>query len=270
MRIRVGCEFVHHVEFPTHAVVQVEPRPDGPFRLVEERWETEPALASTRYIDAYGNLCRRTDLPVGTSVLRYDALVEVSPEPDRDPAAVDAVELPPAGLPADALIFTLPSRFCPSDELTGAAWELFGEVAPGWRRVHAICDWVHGEIGFGYGSSTSTTTAADVLESRKGVCRDFAHLAVTLCRALKIPARYVFGYLPQIGVQPLEEPMDFCAWIEVFLGGQWWTFDPRNNQRRIGRVLLGRGRDAVDVAMLTTYGPTDLRSMVVWADEVSE
>ena len=266
MRVRVGCEFVHNLDAPVHAVVQVEPRFDGPFRLRSERWSPEPDLASSKYIDAFGNLCRRIDLPAGRSVLRYDAVVEVARE--ADPAWPAAPEVAPSDLPDEALAFTLPSRLCPSDELASAAFERFGDVAPGWDRVQAINDWVHAEVGFSFGSGTPVTTAADVLHARKGVCRDFAHLAITFCRALRIPARYVFGYLPDIDVEPAEEPMDFCAWMEVFLGGSWWTFDPRNNRRRIGRVLIGRGRDALDVAMLTTFGAAPLQSMVVWADEV--
>ena len=149
------------------------------------------------------------------------------------------------------------------------AWQLFGGIDSGWGRVQAICDWVHGNIRFQYGTSNSLTTAADVCSAGVGVCRDFAHLAVTFCRALNIPARYVFGYLPDIGVPPPDAPMDFCAWMEVYLGGRWWTFDPRNNQPRIGRVLVGRGRDALDVAMLTTYGSPRLKKMTVWADETA-
>jgi len=132
--------------------------------------------------------------------------------------------------------------------------------------VQAICDWIHQNLGFQYGSSSPLTTAADVLAARKGVCRDFAHLAVTFCRAMNIPSRYVFGYLPDIGVPPPPHPMDFCAWTEAWLGDRWWTFDPRNNRRRIGRVVIGRGRDALDVAMVTTYGAANFKSMTVWAD----
>jgi transglutaminase-like putative cysteine protease len=148
------------------------------------------------------------------------------------------------------------------------AWQLFGTMEPGWARVQAICDWVHSNIRFQYGSSNSLTTAADVCAQGIGVCRDFAHLAVTFCRALHIPARYVFGYLPDIGVPPPDDPMDFCAWIEVYLAGRWWTFDPRNNEPRVGRVLIGRGRDALDVAMVTTFGSPRLAQMTVWADAV--
>jgi len=149
------------------------------------------------------------------------------------------------------------------------AWELFGQTEPGGARVQAVCDWVHDNIKFQYGSSNPLTTAIDVLEQRKGVCRDLTHLAVTFCRALNIPTRYVFGYLPDLYVEPADSPMDFAAWMEVYLGDRWWTFDPRNNARRVGRVLIGRGRDALDVAMVTTFGAAAFKSMVVWADTES-
>lgn len=267
MRVRVGCEFIHQVDLPVHAVLQVEPRLDGDFELAEERWDNDPAVPTTRYLDSFGNLCRRLTVPAGRSVLRYDALVHVSGELD----AVDAhaPEVPAARLPHDALQFTLPSRLCPSDELADEAWGLFGSLAPGWSRVQAIVDWVHNGIAYTAGASTPTTSAVDVFNAKTGVCRDFAHLSVTLCRALSIPARYAFGYLPDIGV-PADDVMDFCAWTEVFLGGRWWTFDPRNNTPRVGRVLIGRGRDALDVAMVTTFGAAPLESMTVWADEVKE
>ena len=267
MRLRVGCEFIHDMELPVHAVFQVEPRVDGPFAIVEEHWQNDPALPSVRFIDGFGNLCRRLTLPVGLSTIRYDATVDLAGEPDE--WQVDAHEVPPHLLPADTLVFTLPSRFCPSDQLGDTAWELFGAVEPGWTRVQAICDWVNAELTFGYGSSTAITTAADVFESRKGVCRDFAQLAVTFCRSFNIPTRYAFGYLPDIDVPSTDAAMDFCAWMEVFLGDRWYTFDPRNNrQQRVGRVLIGRGRDALDVAMVTSFGWAQLQSMAVWADQV--
>jgi transglutaminase-like putative cysteine protease len=266
MRVRVGCEFVQRADAPVHAVLQVEPRLDGRFALLDEHWDNEPSPATSRYVDSFGNLCRRVNLPAGESVLRYSAVVELARIPD--PISLFARELSPSELPDNTLEFTLPSRLCPSDELADTAWELFGNVAPGWQRVQAICDWVHNELTFRYGTSASVTTAKDVLAARQGVCRDFAHLAVTFCRALNIPARYTFGYLPDIDVVRLEDPMDFSAWMEVFLDGSWWTFDPRNNQPRVGRVLIGRGRDALDVAMVTTYSAVELMSMTVWADEV--
>src|ERR1700675_1866941 len=172
-------------------------------------------------------------------------------------------------MPGDLLHFTLPSRYCLSDELLGTAWELFGQTAPGGARVQAICDWVHDNIRFKYGTSNPLTTAVDVLNNRIGVCRDLTHLAVTFCRAMNIPARYVFGYLPDLYVPPDPAPMDFAAWMEVWLGDRWWTFDPRNNIRRKGRIVIGRGRDASDVAMATTFGGPLLESMEVQAEEAA-
>jgi len=268
MRLHVGCEFRYEAEVATHAVIQVEPRLDGGVTALDERWVTNPTVGLSRYVDGFGNMCRRTTIVPGPSTLRYDATIELDgwPDPDR----LDAGECHPADLPAEVLVFTLPSRYCPSQELGDAAWSLFGSCRPGWRRVQTICDWVHSEITFGYLDTRPLATAADVFASRAGVCRDFAHLAVTFCRALNIPARYVFGYLPDIGVETVIDPMDFCAWMEVFLGGAWYTFDPRNNQPRIGRALIARGRDALDVAMISTYGGPLLTAMTVWADAVPE
>jgi transglutaminase-like putative cysteine protease len=265
MHIRVGCEFKYEAPAPTSAVWQVEPRDDGPHRLVAEAWHTDPLLPSHQYRDLYNNICRRLTIPPGSAAIRYDALIDVPSTGDE--IWQKAPEVPVDQLPDDTLIFTLPSRYCLSDALSSTAWELFGDTEPGWPRVQAICDWVHQNIRFGYGSSTSLTTAADVYEARTGVCRDFAHLGVTFCRALNIPARYAFGYLPDIGVPPPDLPMDFCAWFEAYLGGRWYTFDPRNNQHRVGRALIGIGRDALDVAMVTTYGAAQLTQMTVWADD---
>lgn len=218
-------------------------------------------------MDGFGNVCRRATIPEGASSLRYTALLEVPGT--ADPERLDATEVAPQDLPDEALVFTLSSRYCPTQELADVAWSLFGSSPPGWRRVQTISDWVHSEVTFGYRDTSPLATATDVFNRRAGVCRDFAHLAVTFCRALNIPARYVFGYLPDINVRPAPEPMDFVAWMEVFLEGRWWTFDPRNNQRRVGRALIARGRDALDVAMISTYGGPELTSMTVWADEVT-
>jgi len=207
-------------------------------------------------------------MPTGEQVWHYDAIVEVSGE--LEPYVPDAIQLPVEQLPDETLVYTLPSRFCLSDVLSDQAWSLFGNTEPGWARVQAICDWVHTNIRFQYGTSTPTTTSADVCAQGVGVCRDFAHLAITFCRAMNIPARYAFGYLPDINVAPVDAAMDFCAWFEAYLGDRWYTFDARNNERRIGRVLIGRGRDALDVAMVTSYGSPRLQSMTVWADEVPD
>ncbi len=266
MRIRVGCEFRYEATWPTPTVIQVQPRPDGQHKLVQEQWGTTPDIESHLYHDSFGNPCRRLVMPVGEQVWRYDAIAEVPGE--LEPYVPDAIQLPVEALPDETLVYTLPSRFCLSDVLSDQAWSLFGSTEPGWARVQAICDWVHNNIRFQYGTSNPTTTAADVCAQGVGVCRDFAHLAISFCRAMNIPARYAFGYLPDIGVPAPDAPMDFCAWFEAYLGGTWYTFDARNNQRRIGRVLIGRGRDALDVAMVTSYGSPRLQSMIVWADEV--
>jgi transglutaminase-like putative cysteine protease len=264
-RVRVGCEFVQVSAVDTPAVFQVEPLDQPPVRVARAGWATEPVLPVRDYVDLYGNTCARVVLPVGRCALRYDAVVEV---PDAT-EAVDpsAPEIPPDRLPDDVLVYTLPSRYVLPDVLGDEAWARFGATAPGYGRVQAICDHVHSHQTFRYGSSGPQSTSADVNRSGFGVCRDFTHLSISLCRALNIPARYVFGYLPDMDVPPDPAPMDFAAWMEVWLGERWWTFDPRNNQPRKGRVVIGRGRDASDVAMVTTFGAPVLESMTVWADE---
>jgi transglutaminase-like putative cysteine protease len=252
------------VTAPSPAIVQVRPRPDADHRLVSETWVTEPRLPLDEYDDVYGNPVKRLVMEPGELVLRYDALCEVPDAVDRDASSASQVAV--EALPGELLHFLLPSRYCLSDELMDTAWELFGNTEPGFARVQAVCDWVHDNVRFQYGTSNPRTTAVDVFRDRIGVCRDLTHLGVTFCRALNVPARYVFGYLPDIEVPPDPAPMDFAAWMEVWLGDRWWTFDPRNNQRRKGRVLIGRGRDALDVAMMTTYGAATFRAMTVWAD----
>lgn len=265
MQVRVGCDFHCEAQGPTPSIMQVEPHDIGVHRVIHQQWETTPKLPMHEYRDLYGNTCQRFTMPAGPLHLHYDALVEV---PDTvDEIARDAPQLLVEDLPDEALIYTMPSRYCLSDVLSDTAWELFGATAPGWDRVQAVCDWVHNSIHFQYGASTPMTTAVDIYEQRSGVCRDFTHLGVTFCRALNIPARYTFGYLPDIDVPPAADPMDFCAWFEAYLGDRWWTFDPRNNIPRVGRVVIGRGRDALDVAMLTTFGSHTLHEMIVVADE---
>ena len=182
----------------------------------------------------------------------------------------EALQVRVEELPEEALLFLLASRFCESDRLLELAWTLFGTTDPGWARVQAICDFVHQHITFGYESARVTRTACEAYEERQGVCRDFAHLAVGFCRALNIPARYCTGYLGDIGTPPPFPPGDFAAWFEAYLGGRWYTFDPRNNVPRVGRVLLARGRDAADVAITTTFGPNTLQGFRVWTDEIIE
>ncbi len=266
MLIRVGCEFDYLAIGPTPTVWQVRPRAARGQSLASESWGATPAALWTSYHDQFGNVCDRLTLPPGRTVLRYDANVEVPGT--KDDAGTTARQVPVESLPDEAMVFLLPSRFCLSDVLRDQAWELFGATAPGWARVVAVCDWVHDNVQFQMGSSNPLTSVLDVWQARTGVCRDFAHLGLTLCRSLNIPARYVFGYLPDVDVPVPYDPMDFCAWFEVYLEDRWWTFDPRNNVPRTGRVVIGRGRDALDVAMVTTYGAPVLQSMTVWAEQI--
>ncbi len=267
-RVRVGCEFVYVAAVDTPAVFQIEPRGAAPISIVRREWLTEPAVPIRHYTDLYGNPCARAMLPAGRSRLCFDALVLV---PDATEDADEQVpELPPEELPDEVLIHTLPSRFCLPDMLGDEAWSRFGAMPGGYSRVQAICDYVNNHLTFQYGRSGPGTTAADVNVSGFGVCRDFTHLAISFCRALNIPARYVFGYLPDMDVPPDPAPMDFAAWMEVWLADRWWTFDPRNNCPRKGRILIGCGRDACDVAMVTTFGAPMLESMTVHAQEEPE
>jgi transglutaminase-like putative cysteine protease len=262
----VGCEFTYEAEVPTLAVFQVQPDDSPLHTRRSEAWISTPQMAMRSYRDLYGNPCSRVMLPAGRSSLRYEAHVEVIDA--LEDADESAPEVAAEDLPDETLIYTLPSRYCLPDVLADEAWERFGAVSPGYGRVRAICDHVHEHLTFRYGSTSALTTASDVNNSRLGVCRDFTHLAISFCRAFNIPTRYVFGYLPAIDIAATGEPMDFAAWMEVWLGDRWWTFDPRNNVRRKGRVVIGRGRDASDVAMATTYGGPKLQQMTVIASEV--
>lgn len=264
--VRIGCRLEYETVASCPSLWQVRPRPDGDHGIVTERWDP-PAPART-YLDAFGNVCDRLTLPEGRSTLRYDATVEVPS--GFDDADKGAGQAPIEDLPHEAFVYLLSSRFCWPDVLHDQAWELFGSIEPGWPRVQAVSDWVHDHIRYEVGSSNTLTTAYDVWESRAGVCRDLTQLGITLCRALNVPARYVAGYLPDIAVEPPDLPMDFCSWFEAWLDGRWWTFDPRNNEPRIGRVVIARGRDAIDAAMVTTWGAAQLRVLEVWADEAGE
>jgi len=249
---------------PIVALLRV--RQDSGVRVERETWHVEPNATFSDFVDMYGNHGRRVVIGTGKASLRYDA--EVTTAAGLDEVSPAAVQHRVEDLPGEILIYTLASRYCLSDMLSEAAVDLFGPTPLGWERVQAVCNWVHDNVRFDYAASTPDTTSVDVFLARVGVCRDFAHLAISFCRALNIPARYAFGYLPDIAVTPPPDPMDFCAWIEVYLGGRWWTFDPRNNARRIGRVVIARGRDAMDVAMVTSYGKLLLEQMTVWADEI--
>src|SRR5664279_1771166 len=264
--LSVGCDFTYESAVATPAVFQVQPSESPLCTVHSEAWSSSPQMRLRRYLDLYGKPCTRVVLPVGHSTFRYEAEVEV---PDAtEEVNESAQEIAPDDLPDDTLIFTLPSRYCLPDVLGDEAWTRFGSHPRGFGRVQAICDHVNSHLTFRYGGSTAWSTAADVNSTRLGVCRDFTHLAISFCRALNIPARYVFGYLPDLDVPIDPAPMDFAAWMEVWLDDRWWTFDPRNNARRKGRVVIGRGRDASDVAMATTFGRPQLQAMTVLAEEV--
>jgi transglutaminase-like putative cysteine protease len=266
LRLRVGCEFDYESAAEVPMLMLVRANPDDTHRsLYESRW-SNPAVEIREYLDTFGNRCWRLTAPPGPLRVRYDAVVEISAEPD--PVIAHAPLVSVQDLPDETLVFTLASRYIQSDLLLKDAWDLFGATPPTWARVQAVCDWVHQNVLYQAGSSDPTVTALDVYQRRVGVCRDFALLATAFCRALNIPARYTFGYLPDIAVDPPDVPMDFHAWFEAYVGGQWYAFDARHNVPRIGRVVIGRGRDAVDVAMTTSYGPQRLAQMMVWAEEV--
>jgi transglutaminase-like putative cysteine protease len=263
LELSVGCEFHLDAAHPVEAVVQVAPCPQPGVRMERELWRADGDHHG--YLDQYANRCERFAIEAGRTSITYEARLWLT-----DPADVnepDAPETPVASLPDETLSFVMPSRFCLPDELGHEAWQRFGDVPPGWGRVQAIVDYVHGHLEFVPGASNPWTTAVDAYRAGQGVCRDFAHLAITFCRALNIPARYVFGYIPDVGVPDPVEPMDFAAWFEVYLNGRWYTFDARNNRPQIGRVVVGRGRDAIDVALITSFGPLTLTGFQVRADE---
>ena len=223
--------------------------------------QVDPFVPVEQYTDAFGNLCSRLLAPAGLIRIHSSTLIADSGEPDHIDSSAE--QWPVQNLPGEVLQFLLPSRYCEVDALSPFAVELFGHTQPGFERVQAILTWVHTKVEFGYVYARSTKTALDVFTERTGVCRDFQHLAITLCRALNIPARYATGYLGDIGVPASPNPMDFSAWFEVFLGGRWWTADARHNRRRIGRVLMATGRDAADVALTTSFGSAPLRHFEV-------
>jgi transglutaminase-like putative cysteine protease len=268
MKIRIGCQFEHDATSAVPAVVLAEPHSEFAGQVVDERWTSEPHLPSSTYVDVYGNRCRRLELPEGTSMISYDAIVEIDGEHDPTPGPDETLSRI-EDLPDHVMHWLLPSRYVESDLFNETAWELFGETEPGTERVLAVPRWIHENIEYGI-PSLPTTSTREIFERRGGMCRDMAHLGVTFCRALGIPARYASGYMPDIGVPGPYPVMDFHAWFEVWLGERWWTLDGRYDAPRIGRVPIGRGRDAADVAMITTYGNATLTTMAVWADESTE
>jgi transglutaminase-like putative cysteine protease len=262
MLIRLGYDIGFNVPAPVTIVAMLHVHPSREPDLLEpDELKLNPEVPITSYIDTFGNRCSRFVAPRGHITLTGSTLIEDS--------GLDAAEHPVSELPNETLIYLLNSRYCEVDRLSNIAVELFGNVAPGWGRVQAICDWVYSKVAFGYQHARSTKTALDVFTERVGVCRDFQHLAVTFCRAVNIPARYVTGYLGDIGIPPTYTPMDFSAWFEVYLANRWWTVDARHNHPRIGRVLMAVGRDASDVAITTSFGNASLTHFNVVSDEVA-
>jgi transglutaminase-like putative cysteine protease len=265
MLIRLGYDIQFQLPSEVAVVALLNVHPSRSKDLLEpDELQTEPRIPTNSYIDSFGNRCVRFVAPPGWLRLSNSTLI-LSPD-GPDPVSLSACEHPVGELPNEVLTYLLNSRYCEVDRFTSIASELFGQVVPGWNRVQTICDWVHNKVTFNYQHARPTKTALDVYTERVGVCRDYQHLAITLCRALNIPARYATGYLGDIGV-PLRLPMDFSAWFEAYLDGAWWTFDARNNMPRLGRVLMAVGRDASDVAISTSFGPANLTHFFVTTEE---
>jgi transglutaminase-like putative cysteine protease len=268
MQIRAGYEISYECPKPTPMILMLSVHPSRePDLRNPDRMILAPALPTTEYIDGFGNKCSRILAPTGRVTLSADLVIEDSGQPDIVAPAAKQLDL--NHLPANVLVYLLGSRYCETDKLLNTAWSLFQETPKGWPLVQRICDYVHEHLTFGYEHARPTKTAWDAFVEKKGVCRDFAHLAITLCRCMNIPARYCTGYLGDIGVPAVDEPMDFSAWFEVYLGRHWYTFDARHNQPRIGRILMARGRDATDVAIVTSFGPCTMSSFKVITDEVA-
>jgi transglutaminase-like putative cysteine protease len=268
MMIRAGYELIYDCPQPTPMMLMLNIHHTRAGDLVvPDRMVATPLVPMTAYRDGFGNWCTRVLAPAGRLLLSTNALLNDSGEPD----AIARSEYPHAvqDLPEESLVFLLGSRYCETDRLADIAWNLFGQSPAGAQRIYDICDYVHRHITFSYQHARSTRTAWEALQEGTGVCRDYAHLAIAFCRCMNIPARYCTGYLGDIGIPPPYGPMDFAAWFEAYIGGGWHTFDARNNIPRIGRVLMARGRDAADVAISNTFGPTTLAGFRVWTDDVT-
>ena len=267
MKIQFGYEMVYNFPQATAMILLLNVHDSRAEDIeVPDYLTTDPWVPVREYRDSFGNRCTRIVAPGGRITIRSLGVVRDSGEPEV--AITTAEQHPVEDLPDDALVFLLGSRYCETQLLSQVAWNLFGNVTPGWSRVQAICDYVHNHIAFGYANASSTRTAWEAFNERAGVCRDFMHLAITFCRCMNIPARYCTGYLGDMGLPPPYSVMDFAAWFEAYIGGAWHMFDPRNNTPRIGRTLIARGRDAADVAIATTFGPHILESFGVYTDEI--
>jgi transglutaminase-like putative cysteine protease len=269
MLIRYGCEISFHVDMPTPTVCLVDLRPERRAEAHEDvPFQTTPPHPVKTDRDAFGNVVRRFVAQPGETRIKLEGTVRDSGLVDeRDPSAT---RLAPTSLPVETLLYLGGSRYCETDKLSQLAWDIFGGAPADTQLVEDICGFVHQNVVFDYAQARNTRTAVETLQEGVGVCRDFAHLAITLCRALNIPARYVNGYLGDIGVPYNPDPMDFNAWFEAYLGGRWYTFDARHNTRRIGRIAIAHGRDAADVPMLQTFGPHILKSFTVTTHEMSD
>jgi transglutaminase-like putative cysteine protease len=267
VEIRAGYDIAFQCfqDTPMTLMLSIEPARENDL-LSEHRIQFSPDIPSRTYVDMFGNTCTRIIAPPGMIEIRNDFLISDSGRPDE--VAPDARQLEVGDLPDDVLVYLLGSRYCDIEKLSDLAWRLFGGVTPGWQRAQAICDYAHERICFGYHHARGDRTASEGHEERVGVCRDFAHLAVTLCRCMNIPARYCAGYLGDIGVPVDPAPMDFSAWFEVYLDGRWFTFDARHNHPRIGRIVMARGRDAADVAISTAFGTAQLARFCVVTEEI--
>lgn len=267
MKFRVGYEMQYQFPQPTPVILMLNVHDSRASALeVPDHIRIVPPLPVAGYRDGFGNWCSRIVAPAGLVIFSTDTIANDNGRPD--PVVLSAEQVPVENLPQEALVFLLASRFCDSDRMLDLAWSHFGNGPTGWARVQAICDFVHKRIRFGYEFARVTRTASEAYNECQGVCRDYAHLAIAFCRAMNIPARYCTGYLSDVGTPLPYGPGDFAAWFEVYLGGRWHIFDPRNNTPRVGRILLARGRDAADVAITTTFGPNTLKSFRVWTDEI--
>lgn len=263
MRIRLGCRLSFKVPAPTPMIMLLNVHYSRASDLERpDLLVTDPPVAIEAYRDGFGNWCNRLQAPAGVMTVSTDGVIRDAGMSDLSEPT--ARQLPVEQLPSDVLTFLLPSRYCESDVLSDFAWAQFGQEPLGWARVQAVCDFVHNHVSFGYEHSRPTRTAVETLNERIGVCRDFTHLAIALCRSLNIPTRYCTGYVSDIGQPPPHPPMDFAAWLEVYLDGKWWAFDPRNNDTRYGRVLIARGRDAADVPLTHSFGRHELTQFEVW------
>ena len=271
MNIEIGFDISLSMSSPNAVIFMLNVHPDRAHDVLQgDAVTVEPGLALTEYLDAFGNRCGRVNVPAPTSRVRLHNRAVVRDSGRPDPIQWDALQHEPQDLPAHTLQFLLPSRYCEVDSaLLNFAWQQFGSTPLGWGRVQAICDFVHQHLRFDYGAARANRSATEGFNERTGVCRDFAHLAVTLCRCMNIPARYTTGYLGDIGIPPVPYPMDFSAWFEVYLGHAWHTFDARHNTPRIGRVVIARGRDAGDVPLTMTFGAHTLNNFSVTTREVA-